>query len=108
VPHLSFLFLKGGRVFSSYTNDQLNRPTQKAYPDNTTVNYTYNNDSRLTRSRTPPGLPHQASRPTYMSSLRMQLKVRRTLILIGQTESGVICPRRVQNALVEPGHYEEA
>jgi len=50
VPHLSFLFLKGGRVFSSYAYDQLNRLTQKTYPDNTTVNYTYDNDSWLTQS----------------------------------------------------------
>jgi len=35
--------------------DQLNRLTQKAYPDSTAVNYTYDNDSRLTQVTDPTG-----------------------------------------------------
>jgi len=33
----------------------LNRLTQKAYPDTSTVNYTYDNDSRLTQVTDPTG-----------------------------------------------------
>jgi len=33
----------------AYTYDQLNRLTQKSYPDTSTVNYTYDLDSRLTQ-----------------------------------------------------------
>jgi RHS repeat-associated protein len=36
-------------------HDQLNRLTQKSYPDSTTVNYTYDNDSRLTQATDPSG-----------------------------------------------------
>src|SRR5208282_1591287 len=45
----AFAFCKGGTFFSSPTHDQLNRLTAKTYPDTTTVNYTYDNDSRLTQ-----------------------------------------------------------
>jgi RHS repeat-associated protein len=38
-----------------HTYDQLNRLTQKAYPDTTAVNYTYDNDSRLTQVADPTG-----------------------------------------------------
>ena len=34
---------------------QLNRLTQKSYPDTSTVNYTYDNDSRLTQVTDPTG-----------------------------------------------------
>jgi YD repeat-containing protein len=37
------------------TADQLNRLTQKLYPDSTTVNYTYDKDSRLTQVTDPTG-----------------------------------------------------
>jgi RHS repeat-associated protein len=39
----------------TYTYDQLNRLTVKSYPDTTTVNYTYDNDSRLTQVSDPTG-----------------------------------------------------
>ncbi len=41
--------------FAPWTYDQLNRLTQKAYPDTTAVNYTYDNDSRLTQVTDPTG-----------------------------------------------------
>lgn len=42
------------RIFSC-TYDQLNRLTQKSYPDTSTVNYNYDNDSRLTQVSDPTG-----------------------------------------------------
>ena len=39
----------------TYTYDQLNRLAGKSYPDTTTVNYTYDNDSRLTQVSDPTG-----------------------------------------------------
>jgi YD repeat-containing protein len=44
------------------TFDQLNRLAQKSYPDTTTVNYTYDLDSRLTQVTDPTG--------TYRFTLR--------------------------------------
>jgi YD repeat-containing protein len=42
----------------TYTYDQLNRLTQKAYPDTTAVNYTYDNDThRGGIGQAPSGLP---------------------------------------------------
>ncbi len=41
--------------FAPWTYDQLNRLTGKLYPDSTTVNYTYDNDSRLTQVTDPTG-----------------------------------------------------
>ncbi|HET7107291.1 MAG TPA: RHS repeat-associated core domain-containing protein [Candidatus Acidoferrum sp.] len=42
-------------MYFHYTYDQLNRLTVKSYPDTTTVNYTYDNDSRLTQVSDPTG-----------------------------------------------------
>ena len=42
-------------VSITYTYDQLNRLSLKSYPDTTTVNYTYDNDSRLTQVSDPTG-----------------------------------------------------
>ncbi len=39
----------------TYTYDQLNRLPKKSYPDTSTVNYTYDNDSRLTQVTDPTG-----------------------------------------------------
>ena len=39
----------------TYTYDQLNRLTKKTYPDTTTVNYTLDDDSRLTQVTDPTG-----------------------------------------------------
>jgi YD repeat-containing protein len=44
-----------GRRCNSCTYDQLNRLTLKTYPDTTTVNYTYDKDSRLTQVSDPTG-----------------------------------------------------
>ena len=58
---LGFWFFKGAglestsllRLATSF--DQLNRLAQKSYPDTSTVNYTYDNDSRLTQVTDPTG-----------------------------------------------------
>jgi YD repeat-containing protein len=39
----------------TYTYDQLNQLTGKTYSDSTIVNYTYDNDSRLTQVSDPTG-----------------------------------------------------
>ena len=62
------------RLFS-YTYDQLNRLVQKSYPDTTTVNYTYDNDSRLRQVTDPTGAypltfdPSTARRAGFMGRL---------------------------------------
>lgn len=64
MPHpLVFGFSKGAGLESTSLqassrkklSDQLNRLTQKSYPDTTAVNYTYDNDSRLTQASDPTG-----------------------------------------------------
>src|SRR6266849_7419776 len=50
-----FLPLSFRGEFLAYTYDQLNRLTGKTYPDSTAVNYTYDNDSRLTQVSDPTG-----------------------------------------------------
>ncbi len=50
-----FLPLSCRGDFLAYTYDQLNRLTGKTYPDSTAVNYTYDNDSRLTQVSDPTG-----------------------------------------------------
>ena len=44
-----------GYVYASHAYDALNRLSQKSYPDSSAVNYTYDNDSRLTQVTDPTG-----------------------------------------------------
>jgi len=47
--------MKATNLRHCFASDQLNRLTQKLYPDGSTVNYTYDNDSRLTQVTDPTG-----------------------------------------------------
>jgi RHS repeat-associated protein len=55
LPHSSLLPVRVLIFRFTYTYDQLNRLTQKSYPDTSTVNYTYDLDSRLTQVTDPTG-----------------------------------------------------
>ena len=59
-----------GYAWGVYTYDQLNRLTQKTYPDSTTANYPYDNDSRLSQVSDATG----AMKDTYDRGLGLILR----------------------------------